>query len=138
MNRRGIPSLFHAGRNSRSPHFPVGKHCDPIRQLPDVAIERFACGRQPAYPEVLFGSCEVAAATPCPKRGRWSSIGSHGIAKEDFELFSIAVSAMNGCGMCIESHERVLLQHGVKSETIQSAVRIAAVLKAGATVHATL
>jgi alkyl hydroperoxide reductase subunit D len=73
-----------------------------------------------------------------PAKLRMNLIGSHGIAKEDFELFSIAVSAMNGCGMCIESHERVLLQHGVKSETIQSAVRIAAVLKAVSTVHATL
>ena len=73
-----------------------------------------------------------------PAKLRMNLIGSHGIAKEDFELFSIAVSAMNGCGMCIESHERVLLQHGVKPETIQSAVRIAAVLKAVATVHATL
>ncbi len=73
-----------------------------------------------------------------PAKLRMNLIASHGIAKEDFELFSIAVSAMNGCGMCIESHERVLLQHGVKPETIQSAVRIAAVLKAVGTVHATL
>jgi alkyl hydroperoxide reductase subunit D len=73
-----------------------------------------------------------------PAKPRMTLIGSHGIANEDFELFSIAVSAMNGCGMCMESHERVLLQHGVKPETIQSAVRIGAVLKAIATVHATL
>jgi alkyl hydroperoxide reductase subunit D len=73
-----------------------------------------------------------------PAKLRMNLIGSHGIAKEDFELFSIAVSAMNGCGMCMESHERVILQHGVKPETIQSAVRIGAVLKAIATVHATL
>jgi alkyl hydroperoxide reductase subunit D len=73
-----------------------------------------------------------------PARLRMNIIGSHGIAKELFELFSIAVSAMNGCGMCIESHERVLLEHGVKPEIIQSAVRIAAVMKALATVHATL
>ena len=73
-----------------------------------------------------------------PAKLRMNLIGSHGIAKEDFELFSIAVSAMNGCGMCIESHERVLLQHNVKPDTIQSAVRIAAVMKAVATVHATL
>ncbi len=65
-------------------------------------------------------------------------IASHGIAKDDFELFSLAVSAMNGCGMCIDSHERVLLEAGVKAETIQAAVRIAAVMKAAATVHATL
>ena len=73
-----------------------------------------------------------------PAKLRMNLIASHGIAKEDFELFSIAVSAMNGCGMCMKSHERVLLQNGVKPETIQSAVRIGAVLKAIATVHATL
>jgi alkyl hydroperoxide reductase subunit D len=73
-----------------------------------------------------------------PARLRMNFIGSHGIAKEDFELFSLAVSAMNGCGMCIDSHERVLLEHGVKPDAIQSAVRIGAVMKAIATVHATL
>ena len=73
-----------------------------------------------------------------PARLRMNIIGSHGIAKDDFELMSLAVSAMNGCGMCIDSHERVLLEHGVKPDAIQSAVRIAAVMKALATVHATL
>ena len=73
-----------------------------------------------------------------PARLRMNVIGSPGIDKADFELFSLAVSAMNGCGMCIDSHERVLQQHGVKPETIQSAARIAAVIKAVATVHATL
>lgn len=73
-----------------------------------------------------------------PARLRMNFIGSHGIAKDEFELMSLAVSAMNGCGMCIDSHERVLLEHGVKPDVIQSAVRIAAVMKALATVHATL
>jgi alkyl hydroperoxide reductase subunit D len=73
-----------------------------------------------------------------PARLRMNFIASHGVAKEEFELFSLAVSAMNGCGMCIDSHERVLLEHGVKSDTIQAAVRIAAVMKALATIHATL
>lgn len=65
-------------------------------------------------------------------------IGSPGIEKNDFELFSLAVSAINGCGMCIDSHEKLLKQHGIKPETIQSAVRIAAVMQAMATVHRTL
>ncbi len=73
-----------------------------------------------------------------PAKLRMNFIASHGIAKDEFELFSLAVSAMNGCGMCIDSHERVLLDHGVKSDVIQSAVRIAATMKALATVHATL
>jgi lipoyl-dependent peroxiredoxin subunit D len=73
-----------------------------------------------------------------PAKLRMNVIANPGIDKADFELFSLAVSAMNGCGMCIDSHERVLTQHGVKAETIQAAARIGAVVKAVATVHATL
>ena len=73
-----------------------------------------------------------------PAKLRMNVIGNPGVDKADFELFSLAVSAMNGCGMCIDSHERVLQQHGVKAETIQTAARVGAVLKAVATVHATL
>lgn len=73
-----------------------------------------------------------------PAKLRMNVIGSPGIEKEDFELFSLAVSAMNGCGMCIDSHEKVLKSHGVKPDAIQAAARIAAVVKAVATVHDTL
>jgi alkyl hydroperoxide reductase subunit D len=72
-----------------------------------------------------------------PAKLRMNVIGSPGIDKADFELFSLAVSAQNGCGMCIDSHEKVLKQHGVGVEIIQTAARIAAVLTAVATVHAT-
>jgi len=73
-----------------------------------------------------------------PARLRMNVIGAPGIDKDDFELFSLAVSAMNGCGMCIDSHERQLQQHGVKGDVVQAAARTAAVIKAVATVHATL
>lgn len=73
-----------------------------------------------------------------PARLRMNVIGAPGIDKCDFELFSLAVSAQNGCGMCIDSHERVLTQHGTKADVIQAAARIASVIKAVATVHATL
>src|SRR5215217_5701072 len=73
-----------------------------------------------------------------PAKLRMNVIANPGVDKADFELFSLAVSAMNGCGMCIDSHERVLTQHNVKAETIQTAARVAAVVKAVATVHATL
>jgi alkyl hydroperoxide reductase subunit D len=42
------------------------------------------------------------------------------------------VSAINGCGMCIESHEKTLRAEGIGREAIQSAVRIAAVINAAA------
>ena len=73
-----------------------------------------------------------------PAKLRMNVIGAHGIDKADFELFSLAVSAQNGCGMCIDSHEKVLQQHGVKAETVQAGARVAAIMKAIATVHATL
>lgn len=72
-----------------------------------------------------------------PARLRMNLIGSPGIEKVDFELFSLAVSAMNGCGLCIDSHEKVLRQHGVAPEIVQIAARIGAVISAAATVHAT-
>lgn len=71
-----------------------------------------------------------------PAKLRMNVIGAPGIDKVDFELFSLAVSAMNGCGLCIDAHEQVLKKAEVSAETIQNAVRIAAVMKAVATVHA--
>ncbi len=71
-----------------------------------------------------------------PAKLRMNVIGAPGIDKVDFELFSLAVSAMNGCGMCIDSHEQVLKKSAVTAEVIQAAVRIGAVLAAVATVHA--
>jgi alkyl hydroperoxide reductase subunit D len=65
-----------------------------------------------------------------PAKLRMNIIGRPGIEKVDFELFSLAVSAMNGCGLCIDSHEKVLKEHGVSSEKIQTAVRIAATVMA--------
>lgn len=71
-----------------------------------------------------------------PAKLRMNVIGQPGIDKVDFELFSLAVSAMNGCGMCIDSHEQVLKKAGVTAEVIQTAVRIGAVVQAVGRVHA--
>ena len=61
-----------------------------------------------------------------PARLRMNVIARPGVDKADFELWAMAVSAINGCGLCMESHERQLREAGVTSEQIQSAVRIAA------------
>jgi alkyl hydroperoxide reductase subunit D len=55
-------------------------------------------------------------------------IGNPGIDKTDFELYSLAVSAINGCGSCMAAHEKVVRKAGVTAEAVQSAVRIAAVI----------
>ncbi|MBL4804772.1 MAG: carboxymuconolactone decarboxylase family protein [Alphaproteobacteria bacterium] len=71
-----------------------------------------------------------------PAKLRMNVIGNPGIEKEDFELFSLAVSAINACGMCIDAHEAVLKKAGFGAESIQTAVRIAATVQAVASVIA--
>jgi lipoyl-dependent peroxiredoxin subunit D len=65
-----------------------------------------------------------------PARLRMNVIGNPGIDKLDFELLSLAVSAVNGCGMCVTAHEKQLRNGGVGREAIQSSVRIASVIHA--------
>jgi alkyl hydroperoxide reductase subunit D len=64
-----------------------------------------------------------------PAKLRMTVIGNPGVPKVDFELWSLAVSAINGCGMCIDAHEKVLREHGTSSEAIHTAVRFAAIVE---------
>ena len=65
-----------------------------------------------------------------PAKLRMNVIAAPGIDKADFELYSLAVSAVNGCAMCLDAHESELRKHGISSEQIQAALRIAAVINA--------
>ena len=69
-----------------------------------------------------------------PAKLRMNVIGNPGVDKADFELWSLAVSAINGCGMCIDAHEHELRKAGLTTEQIQAAVRIASVVNAAAAV----
>lgn len=72
--------------------------------------------------------------TTMPARLRMQVMRSHGTDPVDFELWCLAVSAINGCGTCVDSHEKVLREKGVSEETILAAVRIAAIFHALAAV----
>ena len=65
-----------------------------------------------------------------PARLRMNVLANPGVDKADFELWSTAVSAVNGCGMCLDAHEAELKKHGVTAQQIQGALRIAAVVNA--------
>ena len=45
---------------------------------------------------------------------------------------SLAVSAINGCGMCIDAHVKEVLEGGVSRDGVQSTIRIAAIINAAA------
>ena len=62
---------------------------------------------------------------------RMNVMANPGIDKLTFELASLAVSAINGCGACMDSHERTLRKHDeVSAQGVQSALKIAAVVHA--------
>lgn len=63
---------------------------------------------------------------------RMNVMANPGIEKVAFEAASLAVSAINGCGRCLDSHEKTLRQHGISAQGVQSIVRIASVIHATA------
>lgn len=67
---------------------------------------------------------------------RMRGIIDHGIEKIDFEIFSLAVSIVNGCGMCIDAHANQLLKHGLSKLQVQMVAKISAVINSAAQVLA--
>lgn len=66
-----------------------------------------------------------------PARLRMTRIARPATSKLDFELFCLAVSAINGCESCIRAHEAQVTQ-GLSEEQVHDAVRIAAVIRGAA------
>lgn len=65
-----------------------------------------------------------------PGRLRMQIIRNHGGDPVDFELYCLAVSAINACGACVASHEQVLRDKGVAEDVVLASVRIASVVHA--------
>jgi alkyl hydroperoxide reductase subunit D len=67
-----------------------------------------------------------------PARLRMLRIQQVATNKTDFELFCLAVSAINGCESCLRSHEAVVLEGGLTDDHVHDAVRIASTIHAAA------
>ena len=65
---------------------------------------------------------------------RMTFIAKSGIEKVDFELYSLAVSAINGCGMCMDAHVHEVIKSGITRQGVQSAIKIAAIINSVAQV----
>jgi alkyl hydroperoxide reductase subunit D len=65
---------------------------------------------------------------------RMNIMANSGLDKITFELASLAVSAINGCGACMDSHERVIRGHDISAHGVQSTLKIAAVVHAVAVI----
>jgi len=60
---------------------------------------------------------------------KMSIMASPVLGKEFFELVSLVISSINGCEMCVSSHERSVLQHGSSEARVMEGVKLGAVLK---------
>ncbi|HEY1096728.1 MAG TPA: carboxymuconolactone decarboxylase family protein [Alphaproteobacteria bacterium] len=80
----------------------------------------------------FVGMSANGAYKTMPAKLRMNVIANPGVDKGDFELWSLAVSAMNGCKYCVDAHEQQLGQHSLDATAIQTAVRIASVVAAAA------
>ena len=67
-----------------------------------------------------------------PARLRMNRLVQPASNKLDFELFALAVSAINGCENCIRAHEQAVIAGGMTEDQVNDAVRIAATVNAAA------
>jgi len=67
-----------------------------------------------------------------PARLRMNRLIKPAGSKIDFELYCLAVSAVNGCGTCMQAHEKVVLAGGLSEEQVFDAVRIASTIHGAA------
>jgi alkyl hydroperoxide reductase subunit D len=65
-----------------------------------------------------------------PSRLRMNVLRGHSVEAVDFELWCLAVSAVNACGKCVDSHEKVLREKGATEELINAAIRVTSVIHA--------
>jgi alkyl hydroperoxide reductase subunit D len=59
-----------------------------------------------------------------------NGLRGHGVEEVDFELWALAVSAINGCGKCVAAHEKVVREKGANEELVMAVVRVASVVHA--------
>jgi len=73
-----------------------------------------------------------AAYAQKPARLRMNRLARPATSKADLELFSLAASAINGCELCVQSHEKAVREAGLTEDNVHDAVRIAATIHAAA------
>lgn len=67
-----------------------------------------------------------------PPRLRMNRLAQPATDKATFELLCLAVSVINGCEMCVRSHDQAVKHAGLSDDHVHEAVRIASVVHAAA------
>jgi alkyl hydroperoxide reductase subunit D len=77
----------------------------------------------------MIGKESYSTKRPGLRMNRMAQVQTN---KVDFELVCLAISAINGCEMCVQSHVKVVLEGGLSDDQVHDAVRIASVIHAAA------
>ena len=123
---------------TREPALLAAIHAEARKRLSDEALSasRTAAalmGMNNVYYRFVHLVEDPTYAT-LPARLRMQGLATHGVEALDFELWCLAVSAINGCGRCVASHERSLRKEGASPTMIQEAARVASIVHAAGVV----
>jgi alkyl hydroperoxide reductase subunit D len=119
---------------TRNPALTIAAFAEAANHLTPVALEAAKAaaaimGMNNIYYRFHHLSSNEKYAT-LPARLRMNVLRTHGADPVDFELWSLAVSAINGCGKCVDAHERIVREKGASEELILAIVRVASVIHA--------
>ena len=120
---RAIDDVVRALAAAAAPHLD-----EPARKAAEAAASVMAMNN--VYYRFLHHLGEGNPYQALPARLRMQAIGNPGVDHLDFELWCLAVSAINGCGACVAAHEQVVRGKAATAPMVQDAVRIAAVADA--------
>ena len=124
----------------------AGRNADVIRNIASEAAQHLSATAQTAAKSAaaimamnnvyykFVGMSANSTYKTMPAKLRMNVIANPGVDKGDFELWSLAVSAMNGCKYCVDAHEAQLSAHNIDTNQIQTAVRIASVVAAASAI----
>lgn len=104
----------------------ASKHLAPVALAAAKSAAALMAMNNIYYRFLHLSSNEKYAAMPA--RLRMNVLRTHGVEPLDFELWSIAVSAINGCGKCVDAHEKIIREKGAGEDLILAVVRIASVI----------
>lgn len=119
----------------------IASRCDDVTQAvvayfrKDLSDEAFAAAQAAAaimgMNNIYYRFVHMAGGdyAKMPAQLRMNVIKEPGVEKIDFELWCLAVSVINGCDLCVNSHEKVVRAQ-LGNESVQTAVRIAAIIHA--------
>ena len=103
------------------------EHLTPAR-VDDARAAAALMGQNNVYYRFRISLGEDSPYARLPPRLRMNRLAAPATTAIELELYSLAVSAINHCELCVRSHEAALRQAEVMPEEIHAAVKLAAVI----------